>query len=40
MTDGNLVSNTATVTVNVAPVNDAPVAQNDAVTVSEDVPFS
>ncbi|MCQ4349190.1 Ig-like domain-containing protein [Pseudomonas stutzeri] len=26
--------------VNVAPVNDAPVAQNDAVTVSEDVPFS
>ncbi|MCQ4349178.1 Ig-like domain-containing protein [Pseudomonas stutzeri] len=27
-------------TVNVAPVNDAPVAQNDAVTVSEDVPFS
>ncbi|MCQ4345835.1 Ig-like domain-containing protein, partial [Pseudomonas stutzeri] len=40
VTDGNLVSNTATVTVNVAPVNDAPVAQNDAVTVSEDVPFS
>ncbi|MCQ4349164.1 cadherin-like domain-containing protein [Pseudomonas stutzeri] len=37
VTDGNLVSNTATVTVNVAPVNDAPVAQNDAVTVSEDV---
>ncbi|MCQ4349207.1 cadherin-like domain-containing protein [Pseudomonas stutzeri] len=26
VTDGNLVSNTATVTVNVAPVNDAPVA--------------
>ncbi|MCQ4349141.1 Ig-like domain-containing protein [Pseudomonas stutzeri] len=24
----------------VTPVNDAPVAQNDAVTVSEDVPFS
>ncbi|MCQ4349127.1 cadherin-like domain-containing protein [Pseudomonas stutzeri] len=40
VTDGNLVSNTATVMVNVAPVNDAPVAQNDAVTVSEDVPFS
>ncbi|MCQ4349211.1 cadherin-like domain-containing protein [Pseudomonas stutzeri] len=26
VTDGNLVSNTATVTVNVAPVNDAPTA--------------
>ncbi|MCQ4349155.1 Ig-like domain-containing protein [Pseudomonas stutzeri] len=27
-------------TLTVTPVNDAPVAQNDAVTVSEDVPFS
>ncbi|MCQ4346918.1 Ig-like domain-containing protein, partial [Pseudomonas stutzeri] len=35
VTDGNLVSNTATVTVNVAPVNDAPVGQPDTVFISE-----
>ncbi|MCQ4349152.1 Ig-like domain-containing protein [Pseudomonas stutzeri] len=39
VTDGSL-TDTATLTLTVTPVNDAPVAQNDAVTVSEDVPFS
>ncbi|MCQ4349150.1 Ig-like domain-containing protein [Pseudomonas stutzeri] len=36
VTDGSL-TDTATLTLTVTPVNDAPVAQNDAVTVSEDV---
>ena len=38
VTDGTLTSNTATVTVNVSPVNDAPVANNDTLTASEDTP--
>ncbi|MCQ4349169.1 cadherin-like domain-containing protein [Pseudomonas stutzeri] len=36
VTDGNLVSNTATVTVNVAPVNDAPLANDDSLPATED----
>jgi uncharacterized membrane protein len=35
-TDGSLTSNTATVTINVAPVNDAPVAVSDTLTATED----
>jgi len=35
VTDGNLTSNTATVTVNVAAVNDAPVVGSASATVSE-----
>lgn len=34
--DGNLYSNTATVTINVVPANQAPVAHGDAYTVNED----
>src|SRR5205823_7746640 len=34
--DGSLDSNTATVTITVAAVNDAPVAANDAATTDED----
>src|SRR3989440_4494085 len=33
--DGALFSNVATVTINVTPVNDAPVANNDAYTIAE-----
>ncbi|WP_339412241.1 tandem-95 repeat protein [Pseudomonas sp. EA_35y_Pfl2_R5] len=36
VTDGALTSNTATVTVNVAPANDAPVAVADTFTLNED----
>jgi len=38
VTDGSLVSNTATVLVAVAPVNDAPVAADDALATTEDTP--
>ncbi len=34
--DGGLISNSATVTVNVAAVNDAPIAVNDILTATED----
>ncbi|MCQ4349139.1 cadherin-like domain-containing protein [Pseudomonas stutzeri] len=40
VTDGSLVSNTATVTVNVAPVNDAPVANDDSLAATEDTPVT
>ncbi|MBV2133404.1 tandem-95 repeat protein, partial [Pseudomonas sp. MAP12] len=40
VSDGNGGSDTATVDVTVTPVNDAPVAVDDAVTVTEDVPFT
>ena len=36
VTDGSLTSNTATVTVAVAAVNDAPVANNDSLAATED----
>ena len=36
--DGNGGSDTATVSVTITPVNDAPVAQDDAVTTNEDTP--
>src|SRR5688572_32639223 len=36
--DGNGGTDTATVTVTVDPVNDAPVAQDDAETTDEDTP--
>jgi len=39
-TDGLLLSNSATVTVNVAPVNDAPVANADALNAIEDTPIT
>ncbi|HEY0548066.1 MAG TPA: tandem-95 repeat protein, partial [Verrucomicrobiae bacterium] len=35
-TDGNATSSVATVTINVTPVNDTPVAANDAFTIGED----
>ncbi|MCQ4349119.1 Ig-like domain-containing protein [Pseudomonas stutzeri] len=35
-----MVSNTATVTVNVAPVNDAPVANDDSLAATEDTPVT
>jgi VCBS repeat-containing protein len=38
--DGSLTSNVATVTLTVTPVNDAPVAANDAYTTAEDTPLS
>ena len=38
--DGNGGSETATVTVNVAPVNDQPIAQNDAATTKQDTAVS
>ncbi|HVK08484.1 MAG TPA: Ig-like domain-containing protein, partial [Gemmataceae bacterium] len=38
--DGALNSNTATVTLTVNPVNDPPVADNDAYTTSEDTPLT
>jgi VCBS repeat-containing protein len=37
ITDGDLESNTATATITVTPVNDAPVAANDSYTINEDV---
>jgi len=40
VSDGVLTSNTATVTINVTPVNDAPVAANDTFTTSEDTPLT
>ena len=36
VTDGRLVSNFATVTITITPVNDLPVAANDAYTTNED----
>ena len=39
VTDGAL-TDTATLTLTVDPVNDAPVAVDDAVTVTEDTPFT
>ena len=36
--DGSLVSAPATISIGVTPVNDPPLAANDAATVSEDVP--
>ncbi|MDP3840701.1 MAG: tandem-95 repeat protein, partial [Methylococcales bacterium] len=39
-TDGNLLSNPATVTVNVAAVNDAPIAVADTLTATEDTPVT
>src|SRR5262249_32643517 len=38
--DGSADSNVATVSINVAPVNDAPVAQNDTAATNEDTPVS
>ncbi len=38
--DGSLTSNAATVTVAVAPVNDAPIAVGDTFTVNEDTPVT
>ena len=38
--DGNGGSDTATVTINVAPVNDAPVAEDDTGATQEDVPVT
>ncbi|NEU06746.1 tandem-95 repeat protein, partial [Flavihumibacter sp. R14] len=40
VSDGSLESNTATVTITVTPVNDAPVALNDAYTTTEETPVS
>lgn len=37
---GGLTSNVATITITVNPVNDAPVANNDAVTTNEDTPIT
>lgn len=37
VSDGGLISNTATVTINVAPVQDAPTASSQSVTTTEDV---
>ena len=39
VTDGSL-SDTGTLTITVTPVNDAPVAVDDAITVVEDTPFT
>jgi len=38
--DGQLSSNTATVTINVTPVNDAPVANNDSYATNQGTPLS
>src|SRR5207244_3765469 len=38
--DGSLSSNTATVSLTVTPVNDAPVANNGSATTAEDTPLS
>ena len=40
VTDGSLISNIATVTVNVGAVNDAPVAVNDTLATTEDTPIT
>ena len=40
VTDGRRTSNTATVTVNVAAVNDAPVANDDTLAATEDTPVT
>ena len=40
VTDGDLTSNTATVTVDVAAVNDAPVAADDSLMATEDTPVT
>lgn len=37
--DGSLYSNTATVTINIFPVNDAPIATNDSYTLNQDMTF-
>ena len=39
VSDGGLISNTATVSLTVNPVNDAPVANPQSVTVTEDTPI-
>jgi len=38
VSDGSLISNTATVTIDLTPVNDAPVAQPQSVSTPEDTP--
>src|SRR5205823_1902862 len=40
VSDGALESDVATATINVAPVNDPPVAANDAYTTAEDTPLT
>ena len=40
VSDGNLTSNTATVTITIIPINDAPVAVADSYTAVEDVTFN
>ncbi|MGV0795174.1 Ig-like domain-containing protein [Mycolicibacterium sp. XJ1819] len=40
VTAGGLTSNEATVTITVNPVNDAPVAADDSITIDEDTPFT
>ncbi|NEU06732.1 tandem-95 repeat protein, partial [Flavihumibacter sp. R14] len=40
VSDGTLESNIATVTLTVTPVNDAPVALNDAYNTTEETPVS
>lgn len=40
VTDGAEVSNVATVSIDVAPVNDAPVADDKSISVDEDTPLS
>ena len=40
VSDGSLFSNVATVTLTVTPVNDAPVARNDAYATAEDTPLT
>ena len=39
ISDGNGGEDTATVTVNITPINDAPIAANDSYTTSEDIPL-
>ncbi|WP_082930721.1 Ig-like domain-containing protein [Shewanella woodyi] len=36
--DGNLISNTASITITVSAVNDAPTSNNQSITVAEDTP--
>ncbi|MBW8183305.1 Ig-like domain-containing protein [Shewanella nanhaiensis] len=36
--DGNLISNTASITITVSAVNDAPTSNNQSITVTEDAP--
>jgi len=40
VSDGQAQSNVATVVITVAPVNDAPVAVDDIVTLAEDTPLT